>query len=48
MKSKEKNFSQQWEEELSLRINVQKDWLRDHTSWAQCEIEMKIKGTLKF
>ena len=33
--------------DFSLRINVQKDWLRDHTSWAPCEIEMKIKGILK-
>ena len=30
-----------------LRIYVQKDWLRDHTSWALCGIEMKIKGILK-
>ena len=33
---------------FSLRIYVQKDWLRDHTSWAACGIEMKIKGILKF
>ena len=31
-----------------MRINVQKDWLRDHTSWAPCGIEMKIKGILKY
>ena len=48
LKRKEISFSPQGEEEeLSLRINVQKDWLRDHTSWAPCEIEMKIKGILK-
>ena len=34
--------------DFSLRIYVQKDWLRDHTSWASCRIEMKIKGILKF
>ena len=33
--------------DFSLRIYVQKDWLRDHTSWAPCGIEMKIKGILK-
>ena len=32
---------------FSLRINVHKDWLRDHTFWASCGIEMKIKGILK-
>ena len=30
-----------------MRINVLKDWLRDHTSWAPCGIEMKIKDILK-
>ena len=39
-KEKKKNFL--------LRINVQKDWMRDHTSWAPCGIEMKIKGILKW
>ena len=49
MKRKENSFSLQGEEEeLSLRINVQKDWLRDHTSWAPYGIEMKIKGILKY
>ena len=33
--------------DFSLRIYVQKDWLRDHTSWAPFGIEMKIKGILK-
>ena len=48
MKRKESNFSLQWEEEeLSLRIHVHIDWLRDHTSWALCGIEIKIKGILK-
>ena len=47
MKRKLNSFSLQWEEELSLRINIQKDWLRDHTSWAPCGIEMKVKGILK-
>ena len=48
MKRKENSFSLQGEEEedLSSRINVQKDLLRDHTSWALCGIEMKIKGIL--
>ena len=47
-KRKENSFSLQGEEEgLSLRINVQKNWLRDHTSWALCGIGMKIKGILK-
>ena len=47
MKRKENSISLQGEEkELSLRFNVHKDWLRDHTSWAPCEIEMKIKGIL--
>ena len=26
---------------------IHKDWLRDHSSWAPCGIEMKIKGILK-
>ena len=48
MKRKDKSFSLQREEdELSLRINVHKDWLRDHSSQAPCGIEMKIKGILK-
>ena len=34
--------------DFSSRIYVQKDWLRDHTSWAPYGIEMKIKGILKF
>ena len=33
--------------DFSLRIYVQKDWLRDHSSQAPCGIEMKIKGILK-
>ena len=32
--------------DFSLKINVQKDWLRYHTSWTPCGIEMKIKGIL--
>ena len=32
--------------DFSLRINVQKDWLRYYTSWAPCGIEMKIKDIL--
>ena len=48
MKRKENSFSLQGEEEgLPLRINAHKDWLRDHSSWAPCGIEMKIKGILK-
>ena len=47
-KRKKNSFSLQWEEEgLSLRINVHKDWLRDHSSRALCGIEMLIKGILK-
>ena len=30
-----------------LNKNIRKNWLRDHTSWASCEIGMKIKGLLK-
>ena len=42
------NFSLQWEEEeLSLRINVHNDWLRNHSSRAPCEIGMLIRGILK-
>ena len=42
------NFSLQWEEEeLSLRINVHNDWLRNHSSRAPCEIGMLIRGIIK-
>jgi len=47
MKRKENSFSLQWEKELSLRINVHKDWLRDHSSRVPCGIEMLIRGILK-
>ena len=47
IKRKENSFSLQGEEGLSLRINVHKDWLRDHSSWAPCGIEMLIRGILK-
>ena len=30
------------------KINVLKNWLRDHSSWATCGIGMKIEGILKF
>ena len=30
-----------------LRINVDKDWLRDHSSWVPCGIGMLIRGILK-
>ena len=30
------------------KINVLKNWLRDHSSWAPCEIGMKIEGIFKF
>ena len=30
-----------------LRINVHKDWLRDHSSWVPCGIGMLIRGILK-
>ena len=29
------------------KINVLKNRLRDHSSWAPCEIGMKIKGIFK-
>ena len=48
MKRKKKFFSTRRRRIFLLRINIHKDWLRDHTSWAQCGIEMKIKGILKF
>ena len=48
MKRKENSFSLQWEEEeLSLRINVHKDWLRDHFSRVPCGIGILIRGILK-
>ena len=48
VKRKEINFlHKEKKKDFSLRINVQKDWMRDHTSWAPCGIEMKIKGILK-
>ena len=48
MKRKEISFSPQGEEEGFFFENLcTKDWLRDHTSWAPCGIEMKIKGILK-
>ena len=48
MKRKENNFSLQWEEEeIFLRINVHKDWLRNHSSRAPCGIGMLIRGILK-
>ena len=48
MKRKENNFSlQREEEELSLGINVHKDWLRDQSSRAPRGIGMLIKGILK-
>ena len=47
-KKKKNSFSLQWEkEELSLRINVHKDWLRDHSSRASCGIGMLIRDILK-
>ena len=49
IKRKEISFSPQGEEEGFFFENLcTKDWLRDHTSWAPCRIEMKIKGILKF
>ena len=29
-----------------MKINVHKNWLKDHSSWALCGIGMKIKGFL--
>ena len=49
IKRKEISFSRQGEEEgFFFEDLCTKDWLRDHTSWAPCRIEMKIKGILKF
>ena len=48
MKREEISFSLQGEEEgFFFESLCTKDWLRDHTSWAPCGIEMKIKGILK-
>ena len=47
MKRKENRFPLQWEEELSLRINIHKDWLRDHSSRAPYGIGVLIRGILK-
>ena len=48
MKRKENSFSLQGEKEgLSSRINVHKNWLRDHSSWAPCGVEIKIKSIPK-
>ena len=46
-KRKKKLLYNEKKKNFSLRINVQKDWLRNNTSWAPCGIEMKIKGILK-
>ena len=46
-KEKKTVFIYKEKKDFPLRINVQKDWLRDHTSWAPCGIEIKIKGVLK-
>ena len=48
MKRKENSFSLQGEEEgFFFENQCTKDWLRDHTSWVPCGIEMKAKGILK-
>ena len=48
MKRKELVFlHKEKKKDFSLRINVQKDWLRDHISWAPCGIEIKMKCILK-
>ena len=33
--------------DFSLKIYIQKDWLRDHSFRAPCRIELKIRGILK-
>ena len=40
-------FSPQGEEGFFFESLCTRDWLRDHTSWVPCVIEMKIKGILK-
>ena len=30
-----------------MKINVYKNWLKDHSSWTPCGIGMKIEGILK-
>ena len=48
MKRKENSFSLQGGEEgFFFENQCTKDWLRDHTSWVPCGIEMKAKGILK-
>ena len=47
IKRKENSFSPQGEEEGFFFENLCTKRLRDHTSWAPCGIEMKIKGILK-
>ena len=36
-----------WNTLFQRKINVCKNWLRDHSSWIPCEIGMKIEGILK-
>ena len=49
IKRREKSFSLQvfWNSLFQRKINVHKNWLRHHSSWAPCGIWMKIKGILK-
>ena len=46
MKRKENSFSLQEEEVFFFENHCTKDGLRDHTSWALCGIEMKIRVIL--
>ena len=52
IKKKEKKKKQFYLQDLLntfffWKINILKNWLRDHSSWALCGIWMKIEGFLK-
>ena len=50
MKRRENSFSLQnlWYTLFQRKINIHKNWFKDHSSWAPCRIGMKIEGILKF
>ena len=45
--NKKKNNNIFWIRTFLLRINIHKDWLSSHSSWAPCGIGMLIRGILK-
>ena len=49
IKRREKSSSLQvfWNSLFQRKINVHKNWLRDHSSWVPCGIGMKMEGILK-